>query len=140
MEELFTRFFENTVNRFTGPMHFRIYLQPTIASCLAIISGIRDAKRGWSPYFRTLLKDPEHRPEMIRDGWQSVGKVFVLAMVLDIIYQFFFQQRVYPLGVVLAGVVLAIIPYVIVRGLVGRTVSLFMGREKPKSYAKDTSK
>ena len=99
-----------------------------IASALGVISGVRDAKRGWSPYFRTIAKDPIRRPEMIADGWQSVGKVFVLAMGLDVIYQFIVQQWVYPFGVLLTGLVLAIIPYVIVRGIVGRTVSLFKGR------------
>ena len=130
MEEFLTRIFENTVNRFSGPMYLRVYLQPTMASVLGVISGIRDAKRGWSPYFRTLVKDPEHRPEMIRDGWQSVGKVFVLAMLLDAVYQFVVQRWVYPFGVLVTGLVLAIIPYVIVRGLAGRSISLFTGRKK----------
>jgi hypothetical protein len=77
---------------------------------------------------------------MIKDGWHSVGKVFVIAMILDAIYQFIVQQWIYPIGFLVTGLVLAIIPYVIVRGIVGRTVSLFTGREKTKSYARDPSK
>ena len=33
---------------------------------------------------------------MIRDGWKSVGKVFVLAIVLDVIYQVVVLRFVYP--------------------------------------------
>lgn len=134
MEEFFSRILENMGYRVAGPMYLRIYFQPVIASTLGVISGIKDAKCGWSPYFRTLLRNSEYRPEMIRDGWQSVGKVFVLAMVLDVIYQLIVERWIYPLEVLLTGLILAIVPFVIVRGIVGRTVSLFMGREKPKSY------
>lgn len=140
MEDFITRIFDNLGYRFTGPLHLRIYFQPLIAGVLGVISGVRDAKCGWSPYFRTLIRYPEHRSEMIRDGWQSAGKVFIVAAVLDTIYQLIVQQFVYPVGVLITAFVLAIVPYVIVRGLVGRTVSLLTGREKPNSYAKNVVK
>ena len=50
---------------------------------------------------------------MLRDGWKSVGKVFILAMVLDVIYQLIELRRVYPGEVILVAIVLAILPYLI---------------------------
>jgi hypothetical protein len=33
---------------------------------------------------------------MVKDGWKSVGKLFVLALILDVIYQFIATAFVYP--------------------------------------------
>ena len=67
------------VGRVSGPMKFRLVLQPVMASIFAIRSGLADAKAGKSPYFWGLLSDPGQRLDMIKDGWKSVGKVFILA-------------------------------------------------------------
>jgi hypothetical protein len=56
MEELFMRFWTNLLVRFHGPMTFRLILQPTLASRLAIRAGLNDGRRP-SPYFWTILTD-----------------------------------------------------------------------------------
>jgi hypothetical protein len=40
---------------------------------------------------------PGHRPELLRQGWKDVGKVFILAVVLDSIYQLIVHRGVYVL-------------------------------------------
>jgi hypothetical protein len=57
---------------------------------------------------------------MIKDGWKSVGRVFILAVVLDVIYQIIVLRFVYPGEAIIVAFVLAIVPYLIVRGLVTR--------------------
>jgi len=57
---------------------------------------------------------------MLKDGWQDVGKVFILAVVLDVIYQWIVQRFVYPGEVIIVAFVLAIVPYLLLRGLVNR--------------------
>lgn len=114
------RFVENLVDRVTGPMKFRLLLQPLMAVIFAVMSGLKDAKAGKPPYFWALLTDPSHRREMIRDGWKSVGKVFVLALILDVVYQVIVLHFVYPGEAIVVALVLAIVPYLIVRGLVTR--------------------
>jgi len=57
---------------------------------------------------------------MIKDGWKSVGKIFVLALVLDIVYQIIVLRFVYPGEAIGAAFILAIAPYLILRGLVTR--------------------
>jgi hypothetical protein len=111
------------MERVSGPMHLRIYLQPMLATVFAVIAGLRDAREGHPPYFWSLFTDPDHRRDLLKDGWKSVGKVFVIAMVLDVIYQFFVQRFIYPGEVVLVAIILAIIPYTVVRGLVTRVMS-----------------
>ena len=57
---------------------------------------------------------------MIKDGWKSVGKVFILALVLDVAYQILVLRFVYPGEALLVAFMLAIVPYLILRGLVTR--------------------
>ena len=46
MEDLLTRIFENLIDRVSGPMKFRLILQPLMATIFAIRSGLKDAKEG----------------------------------------------------------------------------------------------
>jgi len=120
LEEIVSRFVGHLLDRVSGPMHFRVYLQPVMATVFAFIAGRADARTGKVPYFWSLVSDPAHRREMLRDGWKDVGKVFVLAVVLDVIYQYIQLKFVYPGEALLVAVLLAIVPYLIVRGLVTR--------------------
>ena len=120
MDDIWMRFVENLGDRVSGPMKFRLLLQPLMAVIFAVMSGLKDAKAGKPPYFWALLTDPSHRREMIRDGWKSVGKVFVLALILDVVYQVIVLRFVYPGEAIVVALVLAIVPYLIVRGLVTR--------------------
>lgn len=120
MDEMWIRFVENLGDRVTGPMKFRLLLQPVMAVIFAVLSGLKDARTGKPPYFWALITDPSHRREMVRDGWRSVGKVFVLALVLDVVYQLIVQRFVYPGEAIVVALALAIVPYLIVRGLVTR--------------------
>jgi hypothetical protein len=57
---------------------------------------------------------------MLRDGWHDVGKVFVLAIALDIVYQLIVSRWVYPGEVIIVAILLALVPYLLLRGLVTR--------------------
>ncbi len=120
MDEIWARIIENIVDRVSGPMKFRLLLQPVMACIFAFRSGIKDAREGKPPYFWALWTQPAHRADMLRDGWKSVGKVFLLAIVLDVVYQIIVLKFVYPGEVLLVALSLAILPYLIVRGLVNR--------------------
>lgn len=123
MQEILNRIAENMIDRISGPMHLRILLQPMMATVFAVIAGLKDARTGKPPYFWSLFTDASHRREMVRDGWKSVGNVFVIAMLLDVVYQVVVQRFVYPGEVVVVAVLLAIVPYLVVRGLVTRLAS-----------------
>jgi hypothetical protein len=120
MDEMWMRFVDNLADRVSGPMKFRLLLQPVMAVIFAVISGLKDARTGKPPYFWALLTDPVHRRDMIKDGWKSVGKVFVLALILDVVYQIIVLRFVYPGEAIVVALALAIVPYLIVRGLVTR--------------------
>lgn len=120
MEELIIRFMDNLVDRFSGPMKFRLVLQPLVAITLAFIAGRKDARAGKLPYFFGIISDQPHRRQMILDGWKGIGKVFVIALLLDVVYQWIVMHFVYPGEAILVAIILAILPYVLVRSLVAR--------------------
>ena len=122
MEDLFPRIMEDLVGRVTGPMKFRLILQPVMAAFFAIRSGLKDAKESKPPYFWAMFSNPDSRRDMIRDGWKSVGRVFILAILLDAVYQFIVFRWFYPLEALLVGVILALVPYLLIRGSVNRVV------------------
>jgi len=117
-----TRMFENLVARVTGPMHFRVLMQPTMALIFAIRDGIKDAREGRPPYFWALFRQPEQRRELFRSGWKSVGKIFILAVILDAIYQLIALRWFYPGEAFVTAFTLACIPYLLIRGPVNRIV------------------
>jgi hypothetical protein len=57
---------------------------------------------------------------LLRQSWDDVGNVFILALVLDSIYQVIVHSGIYALELLLTATILALAPYVIVRGLVTR--------------------
>ena len=80
------RFVEDLFARLDGPLHFRFIVQPLMAIIFAVIDGVKDAKAGKPAYFWALLSTPEYRKEMAKEGWRSVGKVFIVAIILDVVY------------------------------------------------------
>lgn len=120
IDEEMLRVYTHLLDRVSGPLSLRLLIQPTMAVVLATLAGVRDARAGKAPYFWGLLTDPAHRREMLRNGWKSVGKLFVVALLLDCIYQYIALRFVWPGEAVIVAIVLAIIPYLLVRGAVTR--------------------
>jgi hypothetical protein len=119
---------EMLIGRTDGPLTMRLILQPTMAAIFAIRSGLKDAREGRPPYFFWLLAaGPARRPKLLGEMRKDVGKVFILALVLDVIYEWMVYRSVYPVQALITATVLAILPYLLVRGPVTRIVSRFRG-------------
>ena len=118
MEDIFARFFEHIVGRadLDAPMKFRLILQPVMAAIAAIRSGLKDAKAGKPPYFWALFTDPAHRATMLRDGWKSIGRIFILGIIMDVVYQVIVFRRFYPVEALVVAAILALVPYLLIRG------------------------
>ncbi len=129
MTDIWTRIFANLADRLTGPMAFRFILQPVVAAIFAIVSGLEDARLGRPPYLWAVLTDPAHRSALLKDGWERIGKVFLVAVLLDVVYQVVVLE-VYPGEALIVAVLLAIAPYVILRGVVTRIARVFVGGKR----------
>ena len=127
MEELFRRIFEDMLGRVHGEMTFRLFLQPIMAGVPAVLDGIKDAKAGKPLYFFALFGDPKHRQELLAGGWRSVGRTFILGLVMDTVYQVWQLKAFYPGEAILTASILAIIPYLLLRGPVNFWARRFVG-------------
>jgi hypothetical protein len=58
-----------------------------MAVIFATIDGNKDARNGKPAYFWALIFTSGHRKELIKDGWKHVAKIFIIAIILDIVYQ-----------------------------------------------------
>ena len=126
MEEIFVRFWENLWSRPAGPMRLRFVFQPIVACILAIRAGMRDAGQGRTAFLLALIMNHhDNRRELISESWGDVGKLFIMACLLDLIFQVIVLRWIYPLETFVVAFILAIIPYVFVRSLSRRIVKLF---------------
>ena len=122
MDHLVTRITENLIARVSGPMKFRLVLQPVMAIFLAVRGGLKDAAQGKPPYFWALFTDAGERKAMLKNGWKAIGRVFILAVIMDVVYQIIVHRWVYPGETVLVAIILAIVPYLLIRGPINRIV------------------
>jgi hypothetical protein len=122
--EFLAQLWQNIIGRASGPMSLRLFLQPSVAAFFAIRAGLRDARKGRRPYGWTLIFVAHGRHDLLREGWGDVGKVFIIATILDGIYQLMVFHRLYVLGAMLIAAKLALIPYLLIRGLANRIASL----------------
>jgi hypothetical protein len=122
------RIVEDFFARLDGPLHFRFIVQPLMATIFAVIDGVKDAKAGKPPYFWDLLVTPGRRKALVKEGWKSVGKIFILAVILDVVYQLKVHSSVYAGELLIVAFVLAIAPYLVLRGPINRIVRMIGAR------------
>ena len=124
MEEL-TRLWENLTGRIGGAMSFRLILQPAVAIYFAIRDGLNDARAQRPLYSWTVLTDPAQRSELLREGWKAVIKVFIMAVLIDAVYQYIQLSWFYLGEALIVAFVLAFLPYLLIRGPVNRIARAF---------------
>ena len=121
LPEFLSRHWEMLVGRLQGPLNFRFIMQPLVAVILAIRVGVRDAREGRPPYlFWPFFTDSARRAELVRLAWADIGKVFIVAFTLDVVYEVIVYRWIYPGQALIVALSLAVIPYLLVRGPVTR--------------------
>jgi hypothetical protein len=116
----FERIWQNLVERPSEPMSFRFILQPLMAALAALHDGLTDARAGRSPYFSTVMLKPQERIQRLREGLNATARILLLGVGMDVVYQVMVLQRFYPAEAVIIAVLLAFLPYLLLRGAVTR--------------------
>jgi hypothetical protein len=128
MEEMFTRAWNDLLARDSGPLHFRLFLQPLVATILAIRAGWADAWAGRPIFFWTLVREPAQARTVLRNLWRIAGKVFIVAVALDVVYQLIVLQWIYPVQTLIVATMLALVPCMVVRAIGNRIVTVIRQR------------
>lgn len=110
------RFWLDVVERPSGPMSFRFLLQPVMAIIAAWKDGRKDAATGRSPYFWTVLTDPTRRHDRLLEGLRATGQILAIGVVMDLAYQAFVLKHFYPWEAIVVALLLAFVPYLLLRG------------------------
>lgn len=122
------RFYTDLTGRAEGPMTFRFVLQPTMALLMAIRDGFKDARAGRAPYFWTIVNDPSHRHSSLREGAKATGRIVLLGLVMEIIYQYRVFGTFHVLEAAIFILLLCFLPYLVMRGPINRLMRWWISR------------
>jgi len=117
--ESLNRLWDDIWDRPGGPMTFRFILQPAMAIIAALRDGVHDARLGRRPYFWALIhgvRDPQGRVGRLWEGIISTARVIILGVVMDTLYQWVVFKTFYPVQAAVIAILLAFIPYLLLRG------------------------
>ena len=127
--EVRQRIWQNLIERPTGPMTFRFILQPIMASITAWRDGARDARTGRSPYFWTMLTNRSAVGGRLQEGLIATSRILLLGLVMDVIYQVIVFDTFHPGEAAIISILLAFVPYLLLRGPFARVVAWWRARE-----------
>jgi hypothetical protein len=118
--QILSRLWANLVGRIGGPLTLRLVLQPATAAFFALRAGWNDARENRVPYGWVVVSDPNNRRDLLREGWKDVAKVFVVAIIIDFVYQIIELRWFYPEEALIVATLLALLPYLLLRGPANR--------------------
>lgn len=129
--DVYQRIWRDILARIGGPMTFRFILQPMMAAAAAIHDGIKDARLERSPYFWAALHDRREFRARLREGLISTARIILLGLGMDALYQHRVLKTFYPGEAVLMACLLAVLPYLMLRGPVARIARRWPRRSEP---------
>src|SRR5208337_393578 len=122
------RVWRNIVARPGGPMTFRFVLQPAMAAVAASRDGVADARLGRTPYLSAILRGVEGRGGRLWEGIVSTARILILGLVMDVVYQAVFLGEFFPGEAAVIAVLMAFVPYALLRGPIGRVARHWVTR------------
>lgn len=131
--EVHQRIWSDIVDRSRGPMTFRFVLQPIMATLAALWDGISDARHGRPPYFWSLFTGEADRTDSLRQGMLSTGRLILLGLCMDTIYQLRVYDSFYPGEAAVFTLLLCFLPYLLLRGPIARAAAWWLGRKSTQS-------
>jgi hypothetical protein len=118
--DLLTRFWTDLVGRLSGPLTFRLILQPAMSILMAVRDGMKDAREDRPPYFWAIFTHSGQRFALLREGWKAVSRIIALGVTMDVVYQLIVFRTIRPLELVVVVLLLSFAPYLLWRGPVNR--------------------
>jgi hypothetical protein len=89
---------------------------------IACRAGLRDARSGRAAYGWAILTKTADRNDLLKEGWRELTRVFLIAVIIDLIYELIVFHEIHPVQSLIVAAVLALLPYPLFRGLVNRIV------------------
>ncbi|MCA3554076.1 MAG: hypothetical protein IOC69_00650 [Aestuariivirga sp.] len=106
-----------------------------MASVLAAVDGVRDARSGAPAYFWSLVTGSAPRADRLYDGLIATSRVILLGLAMDVVYQLIVFKTFYPGEAAIVAVLLAFVPYLLLRGPFQRLAQLMGAGASPQDKA-----
>src|SRR5881398_826795 len=136
--DMVARGWENFVARPRGPLNLRFIIQPTLASIIALRAGLKDANAGRPAYLWAVFTNSDYRKNFLHGGLKDLRIPIVVGTTLDVVYQIIIHRWIYPLELLFTVTLLALVPYLILRGPVNRIASRFVSGGGADAAGKDS--
>lgn len=133
LHDLHLGFWQALLERRDGPFAFRLVLQPAMTAFFAIRDGWHDAAMHRPPYLWTICHDRASSMPLLHEGLRAVCRVLVLAAGMDLLYQVVALHDIRPLETLLIALLLAFLPYLIVRGPAARIGRAVIARREQEA-------
>jgi hypothetical protein len=78
-----------------------------------------------------MLHGPDEARRLIVEGWHAVIRIILLGVVMEIAYQVMVFHRIYPVELIVVVWLLAILPYVLLRGPINRIARWWIQSRRP---------
>ena len=98
-----------------------------MAAIAAIHDGLKDARAGRAPYFGPSHDNSRERVERLREALTATARIILLGMAMDVIYQLLVFKTFYPAQALVVALLLAFVPYLLIRGPAMRIVRWWRG-------------
>jgi len=125
--EVRARIWQNLLERWGAPMNFRFVLQPVMATIAALLDGLKDARTGRPPFLETIITNPAKRAGRMQEAVIATARIILLGLVMDTIYQVMEFKTFHPAEAVIIALLLAFVPYVVLRGIIARIARWWIG-------------
>ena len=114
--QMLSLFFEELIGRAGGPLNFRLVIMPTVAAFFGVRAGMRDTREGKATFLWGIVTMPSGRAAALRSARNDIGRVFIMALIMDTAYQLVALRALQVFQVLVVAVACAVVPYVMVRG------------------------
>jgi hypothetical protein len=89
---------------------------PTVVTILAIRAGLKDAREGQPAFLWGIIARPAGWRRLLLTASKDITRVFIVALVLDTVYQLLVLQAFHVVQLLIVAVACAIVPYILFRG------------------------
>jgi hypothetical protein len=103
------------------------WIDRTPVTNAALYDGVEDARTGRAPYLLTIASKPAERGGGLREGLISTARVILLGLCMDAVCQFIEFDAFHPAEAVIIALLLAFVPYLLLRGPCARIARWWYG-------------
>jgi len=91
-------------------------------------SDILDRPGGPMTFRFILQRDPQGRSGRLWEGFVSTARIIILGLIMDTVYQWVVFKTFYPVQAAVIAILLAFVPYLVLRGPIERIAYHWIAR------------